>query len=92
MKLLPEEIDANIPQLEVNVILINDVDASQERVFSEIDKTFAGKDDIIWYYYSGFGQNYDGWPISTEGQLPLTKVHKKLKTTDARLTLAMYDC
>lgn len=92
MKALADEIRTNVPSLDIKIKTINGADASESRIFSEIDRAGAGNNDIIWYYYSGHGLTYDGWPMSDQGEVPLTTVHKKLKTTNARLTLAMYDC
>lgn len=52
-------------------------------------------DDVIWFYFSGCGQNAgDDWPqFSGGGKTTLaTRMHDKLKQKGTRLVITMFDC
>lgn len=91
MKALAQEIEQNVPGLSVKTTLIDGAYASKSRIQNELSSSI-GPNDVVWYYYSGHGINYDTWPMSAEEDVPLTWVHNELKRTPARLTIAMYDC
>lgn len=91
MQTLAQEIEQNVPGLTVKPIFIDGSQASKTRIQQELSGNISSN-DVIWYYYSGHGINYDTWPMSEEGQVPLIWVHNMLKTTPARMTIAMYDC
>jgi hypothetical protein len=76
----------------VRVTNINGSDADKSKITETLDSMDIDSNDVIWYYYTGHGMNYDTWPESDEGEVPLTWVHHQLKETDARLTIASYDC
>jgi len=85
------EIDTKVRELEVVVISIDALDATEDRIQAEINKLPITTDDVLWLYYTGHGSNYDTWPMMDETELPLSKVQYLLKQSGARLTLAMYD-
>jgi hypothetical protein len=76
----------------VRVTNINGSDADKSKITETLDSMDIDSNDVIWYYYTGRGMNYDTLPVSDEGEVPLTWVHQKLMDTDARLTIASYDC
>lgn len=78
--------------IDVQTHIIDGASASISRVQSTINNLSIAANDIVWYYYSGHGINYNTWPQSDQGKVALTKVHDILKGTNARLTIAMYDC
>lgn len=47
--------------------------------------------DVIWYYYTGHGSNYDGWPKSARSDIPLTDVHNQIVAKEHRLAISMFD-
>ena len=62
-----------------------------------VDNLEVDSDDVIWFYYSGHARNSgeDNFPslflIEQNVKLSLTRVHKKLKKKNARLTITIYD-
>jgi hypothetical protein len=59
---------------------------------NDISKLNIGKNDVLWFYYTGHGRNFNAWPETHDSQTPLTEVHKTLKETGARLAITMFDC
>ena len=93
MSELAEEIGEKLEGfMNVEASFINGVSASKSRIRSEISQANLGSNDVVWYYYSGHGENYDTWPQSAQEGVPLTWVHSQLSNTPSRLTIAMYDC
>lgn len=78
--------------VDVKITLIDGIDATKSKIIETLDNINIDSNDVVWYYYTGRGMNYDTWPESDEGEVPLTWVHQKLMNTDARLTIAFYDC
>lgn len=91
MKNLAQEIKDNVDGLTVRTLQLNSASASKSVIRNKLFSANIGSNDIVWYYYSGHGKNYDGWPRTDEQKIPLTWVHNQLKDTRARLTLATYD-
>lgn len=89
---LMKNIKENVPGMNVHVKFIDGAVASQNKIKQLIRSSNIDANDVVWYYYSGHGENYDTWPQSGEKEVPLTWVHTQLKSTNARLTIAMYDC
>ncbi|MFN0203622.1 MAG: caspase family protein [Bacteroidia bacterium] len=92
MTALTNDIKTKVPNLNVVVKKMTGEEATTSRIESELSAISNCSNDIIWYYYSGHGRNYDTWPETDEQDVSLTWVHSKLKDKKARLTLAMYDC
>jgi len=80
-----------VRKLDLEIITINSKDLDEERIRFEIDKLPITDDDVIWFYYTGHGVNYDTWPMTDETELPLSKVYNCLQESGARLTITMYD-
>jgi hypothetical protein len=78
--------------VDVNMVFIDGAVASEDKIKSTVQNLQASANDVIWYYYSGHGINFNTWPESDEQSVPLTWVHSTLKNTNARLTIASYDC
>lgn len=77
--------------VDVNVTNIRGADATKSKITSTLQSLSIGSNDVVWYYYTGHGLNYDTWPESDEGEVPLMWVHQQLMATSARLTIAAYD-
>jgi Caspase domain len=74
-------------------IFIDDDVATQSYLESNVFNNLScSANDVIWYYYSGHGQNYDTWPRSAGGNVNETWVHNQLKAKGARLTITLFDC
>jgi len=76
----------------VSVKFVDAASASKEYIEQMFREANIRSDDAVWYYYSGHVSIYDRWPQSAQQNVPLTWVHRKLKFTGARLTLATYEC
>lgn len=86
------EIESKVQGMTVKLIPINGKHATKEAIYNEFVNLTIGPDDVIWYYYSGHGINYNEWPQSDQGAVPLTWVNSLLRASNARLTITMYDC
>lgn len=74
-------------------IFIDDEVATQSYLENNVFNNLScSANDVIWYYYSGHGQNYDTWPRSAGGNVNETWVHNQLKSKGARLTITLFDC
>lgn len=91
IKNIATKISGSIRQLDLEVIELSGAEASKERMKKEVNKLSISSNDVIWYYYSGHGINYDTWPESNEQSVPLSWVYNLLKQQNSRLTLTFYD-
>ncbi len=89
---LSEEIKEAVPSLEVVTKTFLGSEMSKSKIQSELNNISVGSNDVIWYYYTGHGENYNTWPISDEREVPITWVFNKVKAKGARLSLTQYDC
>ncbi|MFN0203623.1 MAG: caspase family protein [Bacteroidia bacterium] len=88
---LVSEICKSTKQEAVNVEIAS-VSATLSELKKVVSRYSITESDVLWVYYSGHGENYDTWPQTDEGELPLSEVHTWLKSQKAGLTIAMYDC
>lgn len=72
----------------------HEFDRNDPQIGSTLRDLQVEEDDVVWFYYSGHGQNAgDGWPMFFNQQrYKITKVREILKGKDCRLKLVMYDC
>jgi|AntRauTorckE5430_2_1112549.scaffolds.fasta_scaffold00411_1 hypothetical protein len=89
---LIKDIEGELPNLEIIEYYTNSNFTKKwlEDIIIPLDN--KSNNDIIWFYYSGHGINYDTWPEIYENEISQTEIHNRLKKTNARLTLTVFDC
>ncbi len=92
MQQLADEIDKAVPNLQIINKVFKGAEMSKSKIKSELNTIKVGSNDIIWYYYTGYGENYDTWPQTDQQQVPITWVFDKMKAKKPRLSITMYDC
>jgi len=78
--------------VKINIHTLHDESFSLSAFARQLPDYNIGTDDVVWFYYSGHGRNYDAWPQTHDSETPLTGLHEVLKGTNARLVVTMFDC
>jgi hypothetical protein len=84
-----------IRQFTGKTVIVFDLDAgdaSETKLDQILTDSKLTSQDAVWFYYSGHGVTFDGWPTTDQTNLKETWVHDRLKSTGARLSLVTYDC
>ena len=66
--------------------------ADLNKIKSTITNFNLTSNDVIWFYYSGHGKNYDTEPQTAQKKIPMTTIYQYLERTSARLKITMFDC
>jgi hypothetical protein len=72
-------------------------EVSRGRLENKIRNLNVGSDDVIWFAYSGHGQNVNGSQFSeiklgVSDTITQDEVHEFIKMKEARLTISTFDC
>jgi hypothetical protein len=88
---------ANLSGLKLNKIVHEQHLVTKATIESTIRRLNVGSDDVLWFAYSGHGQNVNGseFPkmgLGTSATMTQDELHKLLKAKGARLTMSTFDC